>query len=81
MSCVKHGYSVRFNKEGQIDYGFCPLCRIADLEAERKRDDILLMALMLWRDEPMTVHHIGALRERLGYISDSEIRAALAGKE
>ena len=35
--------------------------------------DLLLGGLMLKRSEPMTPHHIGAIREKLDYMNDAEI--------
>lgn len=35
---------------------------------------LLLAAILLNRHQPMTPHHAGALRERLGYPSDKELQ-------
>jgi len=38
-----------------------------------ERDELLLAELLLNRHEPMSPHHVGAIRERLGYKTDEEL--------
>lgn len=46
---------------------------------DRKRmDELLLATLFLHRYEPMPPHRVGALRERLDYMTDEELREFVA---
>ena len=40
---------------------------------EAKRDTLLFASLLLNRFEPMAPHHVQAVRERLGYMTDEEL--------
>ena len=49
----------------------------SDSKALLGHDDLLLSGLLLNRLEPMAPHHVSALRERLGYPTDDELREML----
>jgi len=36
--------------------------------------DLLLASIILNRHDPLAPHHVGAIRERLRYLEDSELR-------
>ena len=47
------------------------------MENQEKRDWLLLAAILLNRREPMAAHHAAAVRERLGYATDEQLRDAV----
>ena len=50
----------------------CPF-RIVNQQDNILEIDLLLAAILVNRFEPLAPHHIGALKERLGYINDEEL--------
>ena len=46
-------------------------------EKDKLHTDLLLAAILLNRFEPLEPHHVGAIRERLNYLSDDELRTMI----
>jgi len=77
LNCGKEMFGPYWS--GQHFTYHCESCEVEfskdyhEQERERQRVDLLLAAILLGRFNPLAPHHVGAIRERLGYATDEEV--------